>query len=147
MIAVDTNVLIAAHRPDHEFHEAAKEALQTLANGAAAWSVPWPCVHEFLRIVTGSVFRQPTPMDVALAAVEAWFVTGRSRAVPLGEGAMHLELLRRLALEGKIRGAVVHDARIAAICLAHGVGELWSADRDFSRFPDLKIRNPLIQAT
>ncbi len=38
----------------------------------------------------------------------------------------------------------VHDARIAAICLAHGVSELWTADRDFSRFPELKARNPLV---
>jgi toxin-antitoxin system PIN domain toxin len=145
VIAVDTNVLIAAHREDHEFHGAARQALQALAGSGQAWSVPWPCVHEFLRIVTGGAFRQPTPVEVALAAVEAWFSTGRSQAVPLGEGAMHLDLLRRLALEGKIRGAAIHDARIAAICIAHGVRELWSADRDFSRFPELKIRNPLIQ--
>ena len=43
-----------------------------------------------------------------------------------------------------ISGAAIHDARIAAICLDHGVDELWTCDRDFSRFPDLRTRNPLI---
>lgn len=42
------------------------------------------------------------------------------------------------------RGALIHDARIAACCLTGGVGELWTVDRDFSRFPALKTRNPLI---
>ncbi len=41
-------------------------------------------------------------------------------------------------------GPVVHDARVAGLCLAHGVRELWTADRDFARFPALKVRNPLI---
>jgi predicted nucleic acid-binding protein len=40
----------------------------------------------------------------------------------------------------------VHDARIAALCLQHGVRELWSADRDFNRFPALRTRNPLVAA-
>jgi predicted nucleic acid-binding protein len=38
----------------------------------------------------------------------------------------------------------VHDARIAALCMQHGVRELLSADRDFSRFPQIAVRNPLI---
>jgi predicted nucleic acid-binding protein len=38
----------------------------------------------------------------------------------------------------------VHDARIAALCVQHGVRELYSADRDFSRFPQIAVRNPLI---
>jgi predicted nucleic acid-binding protein len=42
-------------------------------------------------------------------------------------------------------GGRVHDARIAAICLEHKVRELWSADRDFGRFSELKVINPLIQ--
>jgi predicted nucleic acid-binding protein len=52
--------------------------------------------------------------------------------------------IERLLSVGRVTGAKVHDARIAALCLSHGVSELWSADRDFSRFPDLKTRNPLV---
>ncbi len=62
----------------------------------------------------------------------------------IGEGLGHIDTLRRLALEGRVRGAMIHDAKIAAICLDHGVRELWTADRDYSRFPSLKTRNPVI---
>ena len=62
----------------------------------------------------------------------------------IGEGSRHLDLLGDVSREGRVRGAAIHDARIAAICLEHGVSELWTADRDFSRFPSLKTRNPLM---
>jgi hypothetical protein len=62
----------------------------------------------------------------------------------LHEGPSHFELLRDLVTAGKIEGSQIHDARIAAICLSHGVSELWTADRDFSRFPQLRVRNPLV---
>jgi predicted nucleic acid-binding protein len=53
--------------------------------------------------------------------------------------------LRGLSLAAQLTGPRIHDARIAALCLHHGVRELWTADRDFSLFPSLKTRNPLIQ--
>ncbi len=62
----------------------------------------------------------------------------------LGETVMHWEGLKELAINGQITGPRIHDARIAAICLQHDVTELWTADRDFSRFPKLKTRNPLV---
>ena len=52
--------------------------------------------------------------------------------------------LADLLADGKIVGPSVHDARIAALCLAHGVRELWTADRDFSRYPALRTINPLV---
>jgi predicted nucleic acid-binding protein len=74
--------------------------------------------------------------------VAAWRSTPSLRF--LGEGSRHIELLIELAVEGRAAGAKIHDARIAAICLEHGVSELWTADRDFGRFPSLKTRNPLV---
>jgi uncharacterized protein len=62
----------------------------------------------------------------------------------LSEPAGYWQVLERLLAAGRVTGAKVHDARIAALCLSHGVSELWSADRDFSRFPELKTRNPLV---
>ena len=53
--------------------------------------------------------------------------------------------LRSLTMKGRITGGRIHDARIAAICLQHGVRELWSADRDFNRFPELRVVNPLLR--
>ncbi len=144
MIAVDTNVLVAAHRTDHQFHETGSGAIEQLMHGSERWCIPWPCAHEFLRVVTGSVFKTPTPPEMALDAVRNLLELGTSPAILVGEGYQHLQLLGRLMLAGKVAGAMVHDARIAAICLAHGVRELWTADRDFSRFPELKTRNPLV---
>jgi len=55
VIAVDTNVLVYAHRQDSEWHEPATRAVRQLAEGSAApWTIPWPCVHEFLAIATPS---------------------------------------------------------------------------------------------
>jgi predicted nucleic acid-binding protein len=78
VIAVDTNILVYAHRNDSPSHEPARSALEPLVRAA------------------------------------------------------------------KVQGAAVHDARIAAICLAPGVAELWSADRDFARYPALKVHNPVV---
>lgn len=71
-------------------------------------------------------------------------LTLRANASCIGESPLHLRTLRDLASRGAVRGGQVHDARIAAICLDHSVQELWTADRDFSRFPRLKTRNPLV---
>lgn len=57
---------------------------------------------------------------------------------------MYWPELRATLTAGRIVGPKVHDARIAALCRLHGVRELWSADRDFSRFPELRVRNPLV---
>ena len=143
MIAVDTNLLVYAHREDSPWHKAALNALTGLAEGTAAWSIPWPCVHEFLAIVTHPrIYRPPTPLPIALQAIRAWQSSPTLRF--LGESEDHLERFERLAVSAKVAGPMVHDARIAALCLSHGVRQFWSADRDFSRFPSLKIKNPLV---
>lgn len=145
MIAVDTNVLVHAHRADSQFHELAREAVRALAEGIAPWSIPWPCVHEFLAIVTHPrIFDPPTPAAHAIAQLQAWMGSGGLQM--LGELPDHLETLADLLEASKVTGARIHDARIAALCAAHGVSELWTADRDFSRFPKVKTRNPLVSA-
>jgi hypothetical protein len=64
--------------------------------------------------------------------------------VLLAEGETYWPRLRDLLADGKIIGPAVHDAGIAALCLTHGVQALWTADRDFTRFPRLRTVNPLI---
>jgi len=143
MIAVDTNILVYAHREDSEWHETAAAAVAALAESRAAWAIAWPCVHEFLAIVTHPrIYRPPTPLARALDQIDAWLES--PSLVLLSEGAGHWQSLRRTLADGKIAGAQVHDARIAALCAAHGVRELWTHDRDFSRFPSLTVRNPLV---
>ena len=143
MIALDSNLLIYAHREELPWHAAAYSLVERLAESPDSWAIPWPCVHEFLAVVTNPrVWRQPTPFETALDHVAAWRKSPSLSLLSESEG--HWERLSKLLREGRIAGAMVHDARIAAICLDHGVAELWSADRDFSRFPALRVRNPLV---
>lgn len=146
MIAVDTNILVHAHRADSPQHPAARDLIEALRRGRAAWAIPWPCVHEFLSVTTHPrIYREPTPPSTALAATSGW---GAGRNLHfLAESPGYLEKLAALIRATGICGPLVHDARIAALCLHHGVSELWSADRDFRRFPQLKLRNPLLPRT
>jgi toxin-antitoxin system PIN domain toxin len=143
MIAVDTNVLVYAHRGDSEFHERAGATVRTLAEGRSSWAIPWPCVHEFFAVATNlRIYRTPSTTSEALAQLEAWFESPSLSL--LGETPDHWPVLHDLVRAGRVAGPRVHDARVAAICLAHGVHELLTADRDFDRFPDLRTRNPLL---
>jgi hypothetical protein len=74
--------------------------------------------------------------------VSAWL--GSPDLVLLGEGAGYWLRLSDLLAGSRVSGPLVHDARVAALCLANGVSELWSADRDFGRLPPLRVRNPLV---
>jgi len=144
MIAVDTNILVYSHREDSTFYEPALAAITKLAESNALWAVPWPVIHEFLAIVTHPrIYSPSTPLEDALLQVESWMACPSLSLI--GEtGEIYFQYLEHLLRISRIRGARIHDARIAAICLSHGVDELLSADRDFSRFPDLKVTNPLI---
>lgn len=145
MIALDTNVLVYAHREDSAFHRPALQCLETLAQSRSPWAIPWPCVHEFLSIVTHPRIYDPaTPVALAVDQIEAW-MESPSLAL-LGESDHHWSQLKGLIQAGRVVGPQVHDARIAALCLQHGVRELWSADRDFGRFPQLRVSNPLVAA-
>ncbi len=140
MIAVDTNILIYAHREDAPWHGAAFDTLRKL--GGKRWAIAWPCLHEFLAIVTHpKVFDPPTPMTDALRAVSQWLDTPLLTLLSEAEG--YEDVLAQLLETSHVVGPRVHDARIAALCMQHGVDELWTADRDFSRFRKLKVRNPL----
>ena len=143
MIAIDTNLLVYAHREDSDWHQRAAAAVAGLAESTREWAIPWPCLHEFLAIVTHPrIFKTPTPATLAIGQVEAWLES--PSLVVMSENEPYLEGLRDTLLSSRVTGARVHDARVAALCLSHGIRELWTADRDFSMFPQLKTRNPLV---
>lgn len=141
MIAIDTNILIYAFRADSARHERAREALQDGVTTRRV-GVPWPCVHEFLAVTTNPRMPDPADPETALAAMRA--LLDAPRVEVLAETDQHLDLLADLVDRSGVRGPRFHDARIAAICLGHGVDELWTADRDFSLFPTLRTHNPLV---
>ena len=142
MIAVETNVLVYAHRREVAEHSVAADLLRGLAEGWDGWAIPWPCVYEFVSVVTNRrIWRgaASTPAQ-AWSQLRAWRDSPSCRLI--GETEDFFDLLERLARRPKVSGPVVHDARVAAICLAHGVEALLTRDRDFSLFPELVVRNP-----
>ena len=142
MIAVDTNILIHAHRFDSFYNAVAFRSVNDLVEGRETWAIPWPCVHEFLAVVTNArTFRPPSTLHHAMEQVEIWLAS--PGLVLLEETSGHWAALAETLRGGRVTGGLVHDARIAALCLEHGVRELWTADRDFSRFPELVTFNPL----
>ncbi|MEP7216022.1 MAG: TA system VapC family ribonuclease toxin [Anaerolineaceae bacterium] len=143
MIAVDTNILVYASRADSPRHQRSFAALAELAEGPDLWAIPWPCMHEFISVVTSARFYDPpTPIATAFGQVAEWLAA--PRLVLLSEGTGHFEALKKVVADLEIKGTTIHDAKIAALCIANGVSELWSADRDFDRFPALRVRNPLL---
>lgn len=143
MIAVDTNILVYATRTDSIWQASAAATIRALAQGDEWWAIPWPCVSEFFCVVTHpKIHKPPTPAPIAVAQIEAWLESPRLKL--LGEIGAAWETLRDTLASSRVVGPMVYDARIAALCAQHGVDELLTADRDFSRFPGLRVRNPLI---
>lgn len=141
MRAVDTNVLVNAAVAGTAHHRAAGDLLRGLAEGAAPWAIPWPCLYEFLRVVTHPrVFHPPMPLPRALEVVEA--LLQAPAVVVLSETERHGDIVLAVLRQAGVTGNLVHDAHIAALCLEHGVSELLTVDRDFSRFHGLRVRNP-----
>jgi toxin-antitoxin system PIN domain toxin len=143
VIALDTNLLVYAHRPDSNWHERSRDLIAAIGEAAAPWSIPWPCLHEFIGVVTHArIFNPPTPLEVALDQVDAWLES--PTLILLSESPMYWQTFRRVLANANTTGPRVHDAKIAALCQLHGIDELWSADRDFNRFSGVRIRNPLV---
>ncbi len=141
MIAIDTNLLVYAQREDADRHDAAMRLLASLAEGPASWGIPWPCIGEFLRVVTNHrAWRIPTPMPEALDNLEA--LLAAPSAQMLAPTDRHLAVFREVLTDSGVTGNRVHDAQIFAVCLQHGVRELFTADRDFRVFRGLKVTNP-----
>jgi toxin-antitoxin system PIN domain toxin len=142
MIAVDTNILVYAHRVDSPWHAKAVRVVTELAEGVSLWAIPWPCLHEFIAIVTHPrIYAPPTPLRDALYQVQCWLES--PTLVTLSESDDFFPTWRGMIESSAVSGAAVHDARVAALCVHHGVRRLLSADRDFSRFRGPRTENPL----
>ncbi len=143
MIAIDTNILIYGHLSVFPQHALALAALQSLVAGNQRWGTPWACVHEFCATVTANKMG-----EARLSSAQAFSVLERLAEAPnfrfLSQSALHLQSLKTVVLASQVSGGAIHDARIAAICIENQVSQLWTADRDFSRFPGLNVYNPLI---
>jgi toxin-antitoxin system PIN domain toxin len=142
VIALDTNILVYADTPSSPFHAAARALLIRLTEGSEAWAIPWPCIYEFLRVVTHPrANHHPLPLEVALDDVRQIQQSPSLRL--LSETSRHAEIMDSLLRASRVTSDAMFDARIAALCVEHGVGEILTADKDFRRFP-LKATNPFL---
>jgi toxin-antitoxin system PIN domain toxin len=137
VIAVDTNVLVYAHREELPQHDKARRRLTTLAESAARWAIPVFCLGEFVRVVTHPrVFDPPFTAGEACEALER--VTASPSLVVLVPGDRYLTLLFEAIREADAVGNLTFDAQIVALCRETGVSALLTADRDFDRFRGLR---------
>lgn len=138
MIAVDTNILLYADREETPQHRAALRAIRRPAEGSEAWAMPIQCIGEFLRVVSHDrVFQPPTPIGETLASIESLLASPAARLLMPGD--RYLQILRDVIARSGVRGNLVFDAQIAAVCLEHGATTLLTEDRDFTRFPGIKV--------
>ncbi len=145
MIAVDTNILVYSHRPESPLHESSDGAIRRLVSMKKPWGIPCHCLIEFAAVVSNpKIWKHPSEHHHIAGQVDAWRVSPDFRI--LGDDDSVWNRCAEIARQGHIQAARWYDARIAAICLSHGVTELWTVDRDYSRFPLLTTRNPLVEA-
>ncbi|MDE2849767.1 MAG: PIN domain-containing protein [Acidobacteriota bacterium] len=137
MIAVDTNILVYAHDPGSPLHKAACGHLEALSGALFNWSLPAPCLVEFLRLATHpKVFTRPYTADEASANVER--ILASPSLTLLRPGPHYAQLLLEAIREVNAVGNLVFDAQIVALCREHGVSRLLTHDRDFDRFKGLQ---------
>lgn len=142
MIVTDVNLLIYAVNQDAPLHKQATRWLEDALSGTRTVAFSWSVLLAFLRLTTRpGLFRHPLTGETAFELVEIWL--SRPVAVVLNPGPRHMAVLRGLLAETGTGGNLTSDAHLAALAIENRA-ELYSADRDFARFPGLKWRNPLV---
>ena len=138
MLMPDVNVLVYAHREDERWHAPYARWLERLIDSPEPFSLSVLVAVGFLRIVTNPrIYTDPTPLDIALAAMDRIASHPRCRlAVP---GTEHLRELSRLARAVKAAGKRVADAQHAALAIEEGC--TWvTRDGDFASFEPHGLR-------
>jgi toxin-antitoxin system PIN domain toxin len=141
LILPDVNLLLYAYNNAAPEHDRAAAWLSHVLGGTERVAFSWTTVLGFLRLITNrQIF--PTAMAVAdaIAIVNDWLA--QPNFVFVEPGDRHWGILADLIVKGQVRGPMITDAHIAALAIEHGA-ELHTGDRDFTRFPGLRIRNPL----
>jgi toxin-antitoxin system PIN domain toxin len=141
VILVDVNLLLYAHNTGSREHAAAAPWLRKMILGHEAVAFSWDTILGFLRLATAPrLFTRPFELDEAMSIVGVWLA--RDNVVIVGPSARHWQILKELLPNSRPRGSLIMDAHLAALAVEHGA-TLCTNDRDFLRFPGLKVEFPL----
>lgn len=141
MILIDANLLLYAYDPNSSHHAASKAWLESTMSGSQLVRFAWMTLWAFLRISTNArVYERPLSIAEAEKAVSSWLA--QPIVGILDPGERHWEILRRFATSGQAAGSLVMDAALAAVAIEHGA-TLYTTDRDFARFDELRWTNPI----
>lgn len=141
MILVDANLLLYAYNPSFDRHRRARAWLEGVLSRPDPVCLAWASILAFLRIVTNPrAFEYPLSVEEAVPIVSAWLE--RPMVAILEPGARHWAVLAELLSRTQVRGPAVMDAHLAALAIEHGA-VLCTTDRDFARFPGLRLLDPL----
>jgi toxin-antitoxin system PIN domain toxin len=140
VILVDANVLLHAYDPRAQAHDHCRTWVERAFSGEEPVAIAWVTLLAFVRISTNPVvFEQPLLASEALAAVASWLERPSVSVLEAGEACW--EIFRQLVVDAQVTGLLVMDAFLAALALENGA-TLATTDRDFARFPKLKLVDP-----
>ena len=141
MIVLDANLLIYSYNRGSSHHAGARTWLENTLSSIEVVGLPWQVVSAFLRVMTNPKLpAERFDLEQAARIVDLWLAHPNVQV--LTPGVAYWPLFRRMVIEGRAAGPRVSDAEIAALTMEYG-GVLYSADRDFARFPGLRWKNPL----
>jgi toxin-antitoxin system PIN domain toxin len=141
VILPDVNVLVLAHRRDHDEHEQVRSWLEDEVNSDSPFALADLAVSGFLRIVTNPrIYERPTKLATALQFVDG--LVEQPTCVALSAGPHHWPIFRRVLVAADARGNLVPDAHLAAIAIEHGA-TIATRDRGFARFGDVRWLDPV----
>jgi len=141
VIVVDINVLIYAYGSDFSQHSKARAWVESAFSSAEPVRIPWAVVHAFLRLMTkGKILANPLTIAEAVSIVNEWFTSGATSLID--PGPRYWDVLQELLMSSNVRGDLVADAHIAALAIENDA-VVCTADRDFDRFPGVRVFNPV----
>lgn len=143
MFVIDTNVLIYAANRESEFHEPCRQRIEACRQQASPWYLSWPICYEFMRVVTHpSVLSRPWTIAGAWNFLET--ILNAPAAGVLLPTSRHAAIFAEVVAElPHLRGNILHDAHTAVLMREHGIRDLYTRDADFSRFPFLRVIDPV----
>ena len=141
MILLAANLLLYAHNTSSKEHRATVSWIEEILGGQVPIGLSWDTILAFLRVsTTPRIFGEPLDVDAAAEIVSDWL--RRPNVSIVSPTEQHWEIFSKLLPRSRVRGSLIMDAHLAALAIEHGA-TLCTNDRDFARFPGLRVEYPL----